>query len=136
MSHARYEVTDDCPSKMFTADDISLQQLAEENVFVVLLDSTSPDGYLRKELPMCGVSDNAKTETPHIPRTTLSVKVYNDLKNCCRGTKDYSVCKKALLCTPIPVVDPFSANHDKSLEYDYKIIRTTYQVENSDARRR
>ena len=73
----RYAVVDDCPTKTFAADDVSLQVVDGENLFVILLDSTSPNGYLRKELPECG-NWNTPTAFPRIPRDTISVKVYRD----------------------------------------------------------
>ena len=61
----RYAVVDDCPTKTFVADDVSLQVVDGENLFVILLDSTSPNGYLRKELPECG-NWNTPTAFPRI----------------------------------------------------------------------
>ena len=55
---ARYEITDDCPTPMFTPNDISLQNIDGTDLFVVQLDSTSPNGYLKKELPQCGTANN------------------------------------------------------------------------------
>ena len=73
----RYAVVDDCPTKTFVADDVSLQVVDGENLFVILLDSTSPNGYLRKELPECG-NWNTPNAFPRIPRDKNSVKVYRD----------------------------------------------------------
>ena len=61
----RYAVVDDCPTKTFVANDVSLQVVDGENLFVILLDSTSPNGYLRKELPECG-NWNTPTAFPRI----------------------------------------------------------------------
>ena len=55
---ARYEISDDCPTPMFTANDISLQNIDGTDLFVVQLDATSTNGYLRKELPQCGAANN------------------------------------------------------------------------------
>ena len=55
-------------------------------------------GYLKKELPQCGAANNVDVR-PHIPRTTIDVKIWRDHESCCPDTKDYSVCK-AIKCLP------------------------------------
>eukprot|EP00505_MAST-04D_sp_SCG-Rhode-Island_P005914 Stramenopile-MAST_4_protein_5914 len=72
----KYEVVDEwqdvCASPpLFTPNDISLQQIEGKTMFVVQLDSTSPDGYLRKESPMCGLAVDDKGQR-YIPRTKVT----------------------------------------------------------------
>ncbi len=125
---ARYEISDDCPTPMFTAKDISLQNIDGTDLFVVQLDATSPNGYLRKELPQCGAANNIALK-PHIPKTTIDVKIWRDHEDCCKDTKDYKVCK-AIKCLPTddpngiePVNDPWTK---QQVGYHYKVIGTTY----------
>jgi hypothetical protein len=125
---ARYEITDDCPTPMFTPNDISLQNIDGTDLFVVQLDSTSPNGYLKKELPQCGAANNA-AQKPHIPWTTIDVKIWRDHESCCPDTKDYSVCK-AIKC--LPTDDPNGIEQVKDpwtklqVGYYYKVKGTTY----------
>jgi hypothetical protein len=129
----RYAVVDDCPTKTFVADDVSLQVVDGENLFVILLDSTSPNGYLRKELPECG-NWNTPTAFPRIPRDTISVKVYRDGGGCCVGTKDYSVCQaNGCSAEPTPVLD---AATKLQLEYDTKVTGEVFTVSYGHKRRR
>ncbi len=125
---ARYEISDDCPTPMFTANDISLQNIDGTDLFVVQLDATSHNGYLRKELPQCGAANNAVLK-PHIPKTTIDVKIWRDHEDCCKDTKDYRVCK-AIKCLPTddpngiePVKDAWTG---LQVGYHYKVIGTTY----------
>ena len=129
----RYAVVDDCPTKTFVADDVSLQVVDGENLFVILLDSTSPNGYLRKELPECG-NWNTPTAFPRIPRDTISVKVYRDGGGCCVGTKDYSVCQaNGCSAEPTPVLDKATG---LQLEYDTKVTGEVFTVSYGHKRRR
>jgi hypothetical protein len=108
---------------MFAARDISIQTIDGDNLFIVQLDSTSPDGYLRKELPMCGLSKNP-TGKSYIPRTEISVKVYEDKAKCCEGVKDYDVCVNNK-CSMLPV------NHHhthQQLKYVYDVKGTTFKT--------
>lgn len=113
---------------MFTANDISLQNIDGTDLFVVKLDSTSPNGYLKKELPQCGVRHNLALK-PHLPRTTIDVKIWLDHENCCDDTKDYKVCKDMgcldkTIANPIePVNDPWT---NLQVGYNYKVTGTTY----------
>jgi hypothetical protein len=124
MTSGRYDIEDECPTKMFAAQDISIQTIDGDNLFIVQLDSTSPDGYLRKELPMCGVSTD-KSRTPRIPRTKISVKVYDDKKECCEGTKEYKVCENKV-CPHVPAVKHAWTN--RPLEYVYDVKGTTFEA--------
>ena len=113
---------------MFTPNDISLQNIDGTDLFVVQLDATSPNGYLRKELPQCGAANNVALK-PHIPKTTIDVKIWRDHEDCCKDTKDYKVCK-AMKCLSTddpngiePVNDPWTG---QQVGYHYKVIGTTY----------
>jgi hypothetical protein len=125
---ARYEISDDCPTPMFTANDISLQNIEAKDLFVIQLDTISPNGYLKKELPQCGAANNIALK-PHIPKTTIDVKIWRDHEGCCKDTKDYNTCKemKCLLSDDPngvePVNDPWT---NLQVGYHYKVIGTTY----------
>jgi hypothetical protein len=67
-----------------------------------------------------------KSRTPRIPRTKISVKVYDDKKECCEGTKEYKVCKNKV-CLHVPAVKPLWGN--QQLEYVYKVKGTTFETE-------
>jgi hypothetical protein len=125
---ARYEISDSCPTPMFSPKDISLQNIDETDLFVIQLDSTSPNGYLKRELPLCGTANNVALK-PHIPKTTIDVKIWRDHESCCADTKDYNVCK-AIGCLSTdepngiePVKDPWT---NLQVGYSYKVIGTTY----------
>ena len=124
----RYEISDDCPTPMFKANDISIQNIDGMDLFIVQLDSTSPNGYLKKELPQCGTTNNMALK-PHIPKTNIDVKIWLDHNGCCQDTKDYQVCK-AIKCLATddpngiePVNDPWT---NQQIGYNYKVIGTTY----------
>ena len=126
----RYEVSDDCPTPMFTANDISLQNIDGMDLFIVKLDSTSPNGYLKRELPQCGTRNNMAFK-PHIPRTTIDVKIWLDHNSCCPDTKDYQVCKD-IACAPAEdgngitkVIDPWT---NQQIGYNYKVTGTTFKA--------
>merc|ERR1712100_12512 len=131
----KFEVVDEwqnvCASPpLFTPNDISLQQIEGKTMFVVQLDSTSPDGYLRKELPMCGLAVDDKGNG-YIPRTKVTVKVFDDSRKCCDSTKDNTVCSNNG-CNTQPAV-----TRNRQLEYSTKITGTTYDLEREhDSRRR
>ena len=123
MELGRYEIDDDCPSKMFSAKDISIQNMDGNYMFIVQLDKTSPDGYLRKEVPMCGLGKQ-KSGKSYIPRTKISVKLYEDELKCCEETKDVRACESKS-CEPVEV----SHGHTKQqMEYVYDVKGTTYTV--------
>ena len=95
---------------------------------MIQLDSTSPNGYLKRELPLCGTANNVALK-PHIPKTTIDVKIWRDHESCCADTKDYNVCK-AIGCLSTdepngiePVKDPWT---NLQVGYNYKVIGTTY----------
>ena len=122
------EISTNKSTPMFSANDISLQNIDGTDLFVVQLDATSPNGYLRKELPQCGAANNVLLK-PHIPKTTIDVKIWRDHEDCCKDTKDYKVCK-AIKCLPTddpngiePVKDAWTG---LQVGYHYKVIGTTY----------
>ena len=121
---ARFEVHDHCPSKLFAAKDISVQNIDGNVMFIVHLDKTSKNGYLMKELPTCGRSRN-EDGVPYLPRTEISVKVYEDLEECCEDTKEFSVCKREK-CTPRQVLHPYNR---QPLEYLYTVRGSLYSAE-------
>ena len=132
----KYQVVDEwqdvCASPpLFTPNDISLQQIEGKAVFVVQLDSTSPDGYLRKELPMCGLAVDDKGQRS-IPRTKVTVQVFDDREKCCDSTKDNTVCSNNG-CTTLIATTKWSR---RQLEYSTKITGTTYTLEKEHASRR
>ena len=132
----KYEVVDEwqdvCASPpLFTPNDISLQQIEGKTMFVVQLDSTSPDGYLRKELPMCGLAVDDKGQR-YIPRTKVTVKVFDDRGKCCDSSKDNTVCSNNG-CNTQPATTTWSR---KQLEYSTKITGTTYTLEKEHESRR
>ena len=123
----RYIVKDDCGSPMFLPESISLQKIQVldkmEWVGLVTLDSTSEDGYLRREIPQC------KT-LPYLPKTTVETKVFVDMNNCCEGTRDVAKCKKMCL-------EPLRHYHTKQpLEYKVAVTGTTYELTKMHMNRR
>eukprot|EP00501_MAST-03F_sp_TOSAG23-6_P001808 GSMAST32.ASY1.ANO1.1886.1 assembled CDS len=98
LSHRmRYQVKDtSCPSPLFTANDISIQQVAmdalgteKEWVAVVNLNTKDDDGYLQSELPYC-------EERSYLIGTSVSVKAYVDSGNYC-GKQDKHYSKEVVL---------------------------------------
>eukprot|EP00942_MAST-04A_sp_MAST-4A-sp1_P014107 g14107.t1 len=90
----RYQVTDtSCPAPLFTANDISIQQVAmdvlgkeKEWVAVINLNTEDKNGYLQSELPYC-------ESKPHLIGAKTTVKAYVDNDNDCNGLVDYEKCK-------------------------------------------
>jgi hypothetical protein len=90
----RYQVTDtSCPAPLFTANDISIQQIAmdtlgkeKEWVAVVNLNTQDKNGYLQSELPYC-------EERPYLIGAQIKVKAYEDAGNYCGKLLDYDECK-------------------------------------------
>merc|ERR1712072_484587 len=95
----RYQVTDvSCPSPLFEAKDISIQQVAMDTlgkemewVAVVNLNTQDDNGYLQSELPYCKVRE-------YLIGANIEVKAYIDNVGCCDGSEDYSKCKSKKLC--------------------------------------
>ena len=108
-------------------DDVNIDGM---DLFIVELDSTSPNGYLKRELPQCGTRNNMAFK-PHIPRTTIDVKIWLDHNSCCPDTKDYQVCKD-IACAPAEdgngitkVIDPWT---NQQIGYNYKVTGTTFKA--------
>jgi hypothetical protein len=84
-----FKISDQCPTAMFQADDMSLQQvekIGKNNwAFFIELDWTSKNGYLASELPKCKSAD-------HLPQTQIRVQIYAHKEDCCQGIKDYNQC--------------------------------------------
>ena len=81
----RYDIVDNgCPtSPLFTADDISIQQVAmdtlgkeKEWVAVVHLNTEDKNGYLQSELKHCKSRN-------YLIGTKVTVKAYVDVDGCC-----------------------------------------------------
>ena len=95
----RYDVVDtSCPSKLFDATDVSIQQVAmdtlgkeKEWVAVIDLNTKSDVGYLQSELPYC----EAK---PYLIGAYVKVKAYIDEENCCNDYRDFNKCKTIADC--------------------------------------
>ena len=120
---ARFRVKDKCTSPMFTAGDISLQKVNGEWVGLVLLDSTSEDGYIRRELPQC-------KSLSYLPSTDIEVKVFADTNNCCEETKDANLCDNSCLTA-------LKHHHTKEdLEYEVDVKGTLYSMNRGHTYRR
>jgi hypothetical protein len=99
-TNIRYDVVDEsCPSKLFDANDISIQPVAldtlgeeKEWVAVVHLNTKSDDGYLQSELPYC----KAKA---YLIGADVKVLAYIDEENCCNDYRDFNKCKTIAGCT-------------------------------------
>lgn len=100
-SRIKWKITDSCPSKLFTADDILLQQvkndfkgMEKEWVAVVKLNDVDEYSYLKHELKHCA---HAK----FLPRAQIEVKSYLDNDGCCDDINDYDECvdKQKSSCT-------------------------------------
>ncbi len=94
----RYQVIDaSCPAPLFTANDISIQQVAmdtlgkeKEWVAVVNLNTEDKNGYLQSELPHCEARD-------YLIGAKVTVKVFEDNKGCCPGLKDFKKCEQLVV---------------------------------------
>merc|ERR1711968_276341 len=93
----RFEVIDKtCPSKLFDADDISIQQVAMnadgtiKDWAAVIKLNADEDGYLKSEMPKC-------QDAEYMPRAEVTVKVFEDKNGfkCCQGSKDFTQCDKS-----------------------------------------
>eukprot|EP00944_MAST-04C_sp_MAST-4C-sp1_P006229 g6229.t1 len=94
----RYQVTDDsCPSPLFEAKDISIQQVAmdalgstKEWVAVVNLNTQDENGYLQSELQDCEARD-------YLIGAKVTIEVFEDNRGCCPGLKDFKKCKQLVV---------------------------------------
>ena len=73
---------------------------------------------------MCGRSRNEDC-VPYLPRTEISVKVYEDKEECCEDTKEVSVCKWEK-CTLRQVLHPYNR---QPLECLYTVRGRLYSAE-------
>ena len=122
---ARFRVNDQCRSPMFSSGDISLQKVQPSSTWVglVLLDSASEGGYIRRELPQC-------KSLPYLPSTEVNVKVFVDTGNCCEDTKDAGQCKSSCI---VPVNHFHTKQH---LEYEVSVKGTLYSLSRGHGSRR
>eukprot|EP00944_MAST-04C_sp_MAST-4C-sp1_P015114 g15114.t1 len=127
----RFDVIDNtCDSKLFDADDISIQQVAMnangniKDWAAVIKLNTDKDGYLKSEMPKC---ESAK----YLPRTEVTVKVFEDKNGieCCQGSKDVTKCDKS--CR----IPPFRPR-DKQMKKVVTVTGTVYKVKDAVSRRR
>ncbi len=94
----RYQVTDtSCPAPLFTANDISIQQVAmdalgkeKEWVAVVNLNTKDDNGYLQSELPHCEARD-------YLIGAKVTIEVFEDNRGCCPGLKDFKKCEQLVV---------------------------------------
>jgi hypothetical protein len=128
----RYKVEDKsgCPSKLFGADDISIQQVAmntdgsKKDWAAVIKLNTGEGGYLKSEMPQCDDAD-------YLPRNHLTVKVFEDKNKCCKGSKDKEKCK--LGCGDMAPLLNKNRNH---FSKEVTVTGTVYDVKDSVTRRR
>ena len=78
--HAKFIVDDTCYRPLFSAQDISIQQVEmngkKEWVALVKLDSSSPDGYLQSEVSQCMSLD-------YMPMSIVTVRVMRpEVRDC------------------------------------------------------
>merc|ERR1711907_831425 len=135
----RYQVTDDsCSAPLFTAKDISIQQVAmdvlgkeKEWVAVVNLNTQDENGYLQSELPYCKVRN-------YLIGSKVEVKAYTDDTACCNGLKDYTECLAIEKCRHLQkhLLNPLRDKHHKHYFKDVVLTGTQYRVDNSHVSRR
>ena len=119
------------PSKLFHADDISIQQVAMnadgtvKDWAAVIKLNTDEDGYLKSEMPKCESAE-------YLPRTEVTVKVFEDKNGieCCQGSKDVTKCDK------IVAVSVHFRPRDKQMKKVVTVTGTVYNVKNPVPRRR
>jgi hypothetical protein len=124
----RYNVADEsCPSKLFDAKDISIQNVAmdidgkqNEWVAVVNLNDDDADGYLQKELPECKVKK-------YLISSTSKVKTYIDHTNCCDGFRDYNTCKNVPGCEA--QLEPLTDIKNNNFERVVKLTGSDYSID-------
>ncbi len=130
----RYDVQDtSCPSKLFEAEDISIQQVnmdtlgkEKEWVAVVNLNTQDKNGYLQSELPYCKVRK-------YLIGAKTVVKAYIDDDGCCNGLKDYKQCQST--CDEEGLIE-LKDNRKKHYSKDVVLTGTHYDIKNSLSRRR
>eukprot|EP00943_MAST-04B_sp_MAST-4B-sp1_P008981 g8981.t1 len=129
----RYQVTDySCPAPLFTANDISIQQVAmdtlgkkKEWVAVVNLNTLDKNGYLQSELPFC-------EDRKYLIGSKVEVKAYVDESNCCKHVKGYKECEELCGKKLKELIDKGNKHYSK----DVVVTGTQYRLENSHVSRR
>eukprot|EP00945_MAST-04E_sp_MAST-4E-sp1_P002509 g2509.t1 len=129
--HLRYKVEDKsgCPSKLFGAEDISIQQVAmntdvsKKDWAAVIKLNTGEGGYLKSEMPKC-------EHAHYLPRNDMTVNVFEDKHDCCQGSKDAEKCESGCKLTPL------LNKHSKVLSKEVTVTGTVYEVKDSASRRR
>ena len=129
-SSLRYDVSGgNCPSKIFGADDISIQRVSmdtfgkdKEWVAVVALQTSQADGYFKKELPYC---ENRK----YLITDMVHVKAYVDTEGCCAGTPDNKNCNRG--CTT-----RLQNAHGRPFSKEISVTGTVYSVSDPSSKRR
>eukprot|EP00943_MAST-04B_sp_MAST-4B-sp1_P001356 g1356.t1 len=129
----RYEVTDSsCPAPLFTANDISIQQVAmdalgekKEWVAVVNLNTQDKSGYLQSELPFC-------EDRKYLIGSNVQVKAYVDESGCCKHVKGYKECEE--LCGN--KLKKLKDKRHKHYSKDVVLTGTQYMVADSHVSRR
>ena len=114
-------------TSLFTADDISIQQVAmdtlgkvEEWVAVVNLNTDDRNGYFQSELPYC-------EDRKFLIGAKVVVKAYVDDRNCCKTMKDATKCED--LCGKRLGI--LKDTDDKHYSKDVVLTGTYYEVKNS-----
>jgi hypothetical protein len=127
----RYDVIDNsCPAPLFTAKDISLQQIDMDTfgdkagakkawVATVQLNTQSANGFLQSELPYC-------EDKNYLIGTKVTVKAYVDVKDCCGKIVDSAKCKKE---KPQCKLKELKNIHDEHYVKDVDVTGTDYKVE-------
>jgi hypothetical protein len=136
----RYDVQDtSCPSKLFEAKDISIQQVnmdtlgnKKEWVAVVNLNTKDTNGYLQSELPYCKARG-------YLIAAKAQIKAYVDDDGCCDGVKDYNKCKVKDDGKCKQKLIELKDQRDKPYSKDVILTGTNYMVKDTsmmDRRRR
>lgn len=126
----RYDVIDhSCPAPLFTAEDISLQQIDMDTfgkkagakkvwVATVQLNTQSANGFLQSELPYC-------EDKNYLIGTKVTVKAYVDVDGCCGKIVDSTKCIKEKQCK----LKELKNIHDEHYVKDVDVTGTVYGVE-------
>ena len=130
-SSLRYDVSGgNCPSKIFGADDISIQRVSmdtfgkqKEWVAVVALQTSPADSYFKRELPYCESREYLITDM-------VNVKAYVDAEGCCVGSPDYKKCKSG--CSTARLRNA----HGKPFSKEVLLTGSMYRVSDPSSRRR
>ena len=133
----RYDVDDTtCPSKLFQAKDISIQKIAmdtngtaekKEWVAVVHLNTESENGYLQSELPYCDAKN-------YLINAKVHVKAYIDNDNCCKGYRDFKLCKTHDGCEKKLI--PLNDVNNKHFVRHVRLTGSDYEIVDDDTNRR